>query len=417
MSREMTKAAAKTVCAAPEAANARTILPRVILFVHHSNDLYGADIVLLETVKGLDRSRFSPIVVLPEDCRHPGGLAAELEKIQVPFLFGPLAVMRRKYFRPARILGYGVELTRAVRLLARIIRESKVEIVHSNTLSVSAGAIAARLTRTPHVWHIHEMLVRPVAVRRALHFLAPRMSSTVICISEAVRQHVLKDEPAADGKLAVVHNGLPLENFVQVSDGSSIRREFGIPAGAPLIGMVGRINHWKGQSVFVQAARSVLASFPEANFLAVGSVFADEVHYLDRLREEVRQAGIEDRFILSDFRRDVSDILAALDVYVHPALLPEPFGLVVIEAMAAAKPVVATAHGGPLEMIEEGVSGHFVPPADPGALAEKICACLADLRASREMGRRAQERAMRMFPLSRYLDRMQGLYEKALGPA
>lgn len=404
--------AGKTAWAEPGAANTRTVL-----FVHHSNDLYGADVVLLETVKGLDRSRFSPIVVLPEDCRHPGGLAAELEKIQVPFLFCPLAVMRRKYFRPTHTLGYGIELIRAVRLLIRIIHESNVELVHSNTLAVWTGAIAARLTGTPHVWHVHEMLVRPAPVRRALHFLAPRLSSTVVCISEAVRQHVLKDEPAASEKLAVVHNGLPLENFIPVSDGSSIRREFGIPAGAPLVGMVGRINHWKGQSILIQAARSVLASFPDANFLVVGSVFADQVQYLDRLRAEVRQAGIEDRFILSDFRRDISDILAALDVYVHPALLPEPFGLVVIEAMAAARPVVATAHGGPLEMIEEGVSGHFVPPADPGALAAKICACLADLQSSREMGKRAQERVMRMFPLSRYLDRMQSLYEQALGPA
>jgi glycosyltransferase involved in cell wall biosynthesis len=390
---------------------------RSVLFVHHSNDLYGADVVLLETVKGLDRSRFSPLVVLPEDCRHPGGLAAELEKIQVPFLFCPLAVMRRKYFRAARVLGYSAELIRAVRLLARIIRENNVDLVHSNTLAVWTGAIAARLTGTPHVWHVHEMLVRPAPVRRALHFLAPRLSSAVVCISEAVRRHVLKDEPASGGKLKVVHNGLPLENFVPVSDGSSIRREFGIPAGAPLVGMVGRINHWKGQSVFVEAAQSVLASFPDANFLVVGSVFADEVHHLDRLREEVRQAGIEDRFLLSDFRRDISDILAALDVYVHPALLPEPFGLVVLEAMAAGKPVVATAHGGPLEMIEEGVSGHFVPPADPGALAEKICACLADPESSREMGRRAQERALRMFSLRRYLDGIESVYEQALGPA
>ncbi len=373
--------------------------------------------VLLETVKGLDRSRFSPIVVLPEDTRDDGGLAAELEKNQVPFEFCQLAPMRRKYLQPARVARYGLELIRAVRLLAQIIRERNVGLVHSNTLTVCSGALAARLTKTPHLWHVHEILVRPSLVRRALHFSASRLSSTVVCISEAVRQHVLKDEPSSGSKLAVVHNGLPLENFVPVSDGLSIRREFGIPAGAPLVGMIGRINHWKGQSVFVQAAKAVLASFPGAYFLVVGSVFADEVQYLNNLRAQVQHAGIEDRFILSDFRRDVSDILAAIDVYVHPSLLPEPFGLVVIEAMAAAKPVVATAHGGPLEMIEDGISGYFVPPADPAALAAKICECLADCGASREMGKRAQQRAMRMFPLSRYLDQMQTLYEQALRPA
>jgi len=99
---------------------------------------------------------------------------------------------------------------------------------------------------------------------------------------------------------------------------------------------------------------------------------------------------------------------------VHPSLLPEPFGLVVIEAMAAARPVVATAHGGPLEMIEDGVSGYLVPPGDPIALAGKIAECLHDRAFSRAMGKRAQERALQMFPVSRYLERIQAVYDSVL---
>jgi glycosyltransferase involved in cell wall biosynthesis len=406
----MMKAAAKPTWAEPETACARTIL-----FVHHSNDLYGADVVLLETVKGLDRSRFSPLVVLPEDCRHPGGLAAELEKIQVPFLFCPLAVMRRKYFRAARVWGYGAELIRAVRLLARIIRENKVDLVHSNTLAIWTGAIAARLTGTPHVWHVHEMLVRPAPVRRALHFLAPRLSSAVVCISEAVRRHVLTGEQRFATRFVVVHNGLAFEP--SRGDGSAIRAELGIPEQAPLIGMIARMNPGKGHFILIAAAVQVLARYPDAYFLSVGSEFGGATAYTETVRAAISRAGLDGRFLLAGFRTDVPQVLASLDVYVHPAPHPEGFGLSVLEAMAAGKPVVATAHGGPLEMIEDGVSGHFVPPADPGALAEKICACLADPESSREMGRRAQERALRMFSLRRYLDGIESVYEQALGPA
>jgi glycosyltransferase involved in cell wall biosynthesis len=174
--------------------------------------------------------------------------------------------------------------------------------------------------------------------------------------------------------------------------------------------MVGRLNHWKGQVVFVHAAKMVLGRFPGAHFLVVGSVFGNDQHYLDVLKSEVERAGISDRFRICDFRRDVPEILSSLDVYVHPSLLPEPFGLVVIEAMAACRPVVATAHGGPLEMIEDGVSGHLVPPGNAAALAGKIVMCLEDRGLSGTMGKRGQERALKMFHVSRYIERIQAIY-------
>src|SRR5215475_7979663 len=125
-----------------------------VLFVHHSNDLYGADIMLLETVKGLDREQFSPIVVLPDDCRGQGGLAAELEAVKVPYVFIPLGVIRRKYFRPRYLLRYCLELVNATKKLLGMVREHYVSLVHSNTMAVCAGAFAARLAGVRHVWHI-----------------------------------------------------------------------------------------------------------------------------------------------------------------------------------------------------------------------------------------------------------------------
>jgi glycosyltransferase involved in cell wall biosynthesis len=391
--------------------------PKAILFIHHSNDLYGADIMLLETIRGLDRSLFAPMVVLPEDCRSEGGLAAELEKASIPYRFLPLGIIRRRYFKPGNVMRYIWELTGAVTALRRMIREENVALIHSNTLAVCAGAFAARLAGVKHVWHIHEMLVKPKPVRKALHYLAPRMSCTVVCISEAVRQHVLVDEPRSAAKLIRIYNGLLLEKFVASGSGQAIRDEFGVSASAPFVGMVGRVNQWKGQAVFARAARILLDKFPDAYFISVGSVFSDEFHHLDALKAELEQLRIAERFILAPFRRDVASLLTALDVYVHPSILPEPFGLVVLEAMAAGRPVVATAHGGPLEMIEDGVSGYLVEPGNADALANGVERVLIDRNRGRSMGHEAKERAFRMFHVNRYVSEMQAVYKNALGVA
>ena len=176
--------------------------PKTILFVHHSNELYGADIVLLQTIRGLDRSLFSPIVLLPEDVRdgdglvkEGGGLSAELEKAGVPITFLPLAVLRRRYFKPKNFPGYMRELAGSILSIRKIIREKNVSLVHSNTMAVWSGAFAARVAGVKHVWHVHEITVNPRAMRKLLHFLAPRLSCVVVCCSDAVRKHLLVDQP------------------------------------------------------------------------------------------------------------------------------------------------------------------------------------------------------------------------------
>jgi glycosyltransferase involved in cell wall biosynthesis len=284
-------------------------------------------------------------------------------------------------------------------------------------MAVWAGAFAAKVAGVRHVWHVHEMTVNPKAMRRLLHFLAPRLSCVVVCCSDAVRNHVLIDEPRFKSRLITIYNGLLLEKFVPTTSGQTIREEFGVPATAPFVGMIGRVNQWKGQLVFARAARRLLDRFPDAYFIAVGSVFADQVTYLEALKAELEQLGITKRFILSPFRRDVPSFLAALDVYVHPSILPEPFGLVVLEAMAAAKPVVATAHGGVTEMIENGVSGYLVEPKNPIALANGVELLLRDSGQAQRMGLEAKDRAFRMFHVDRYVAEIQAVYKAALASA
>jgi glycosyltransferase involved in cell wall biosynthesis len=382
-----------------------------ILFVHHSNDLYGADIVLLETVKHLDRSRFMPIVVLPEDSRHIGRLAPRLMDANVEVIFLPLAVMRRKYFKPARIAAFFFELTGAIHALCHIIRTRHISVVHTNTLAVTAGAISSKISRVPHVWHVHEILVDPVLMRKLMHWMVAKYATVAVCISEAVKAHLLADQPGAAPRIRVIPNGMDFTRFLTTSnDAMAIRAKYGISADAPLIGMVGKVTRWKGQLVFANSARIILNYCPDARFLAVGGVFDTEQFYMENFISEVEKLGLKDHFHIVDYTPDVSGLLQSFDVFVLPSTSPEPFGLVLIEAMASAKAIVATAHGGPMEIITDGQTGLLIEPANPQAIAEAVLVLLSSPERRASLGNAARRDALERFSIKRYITDFQNLY-------
>lgn len=384
--------------------------PQNILVVHNNNDLYGAEKVLLELLSRLDRSRFNPIVVLPTDTRHINRLSPELARLNIECCFIPLGVLRRKYFKPQRLPRFGIEVLAGVWQLVKLIRQRKIALVHTNTNTVLSSALAARLTGVPHVWSIHELMVEPASVRNVLHYLIPRLSTRVVTVSKAVRDHMLKDAPKFQDRFAFVQGGIDVEPFLNATGRQRVRAEWGVRDEEVLIGMAGRVTRWKGQSVFIQAARIIAQRHPQVKFVAVGGVFDTEKFYMERFQQEVREAGLADQFIINDFRSDMPDVFAAYDIFVLPSTLPEPFGLVVIEAMAAGKPVVATAPGGPSETVAEGETGYLVPPSDPQAIAEALEKFLANPQDRASAGAAGRSRACKFFSLPRYVKEFEDLY-------
>jgi glycosyltransferase involved in cell wall biosynthesis len=163
----------------------------------------------------------------------------------------------------------------------------------------------------------------------------------------------------------VVHNGIAFAPFEQARSGK-IRREYGVSDQTFLVALVGRIHYWKGQEQLLRAA-SILKEHGLADFriLMVGDVFPGYEHLLDRLKNEVAALSLESHVVFCGFRDDVPDVLRDADVVVIPSTLPDPFPTVALEAMIAAKPVIASATGGLVEMIEDGVTGYLVPQAIP----------------------------------------------------
>jgi glycosyltransferase involved in cell wall biosynthesis len=200
----------------------------------------------------------------------------------------------------------------------------------------------------------------------------------------------------------VVYNAVTVSEGETTEPGADLRAELGLPPETELVGMVGRISHWKGQEILVKASALVLQRHPKVHFVAVGSYFADEAHYLENLQDLIRSLALEERFHIVGYRSDVVNVYRALDVFVLPSIKPEPFGRVTVEAMTQGCAVIATNHGGSCELIEQGVTGVLVPPSDPKALAAAIEQLLSDATLRRNMGKAASIYALNHFGLPSY---------------
>lgn len=385
--------------------------PTTILLAHSSDEMYGADVILLELVKGLDPQEFRPIVVLPTDLPFDGALSRALREQGVTVYQTDLAVLRRKYFKPLTFVSYLRRFVVSVVWLRRLIRSEQVDIVHSNTLAVIPGAVAAWLTQTRHVWHVLEIIVKPRFLWRLTAGLAARLADVIVTASGPTYDHLCKGNSGVSAKAMVFHYGIDVAKFdAGCGGGQALRRAWGIAPDEPLVGMVGRVSHWKGQQYFLQVAAHVHARHPNARFALVGGTSPGQENLMDELLQEVRRLGLTDHVIIQGFRSDIPAVLEAFDLFVSPSILPDPFPTVVLEAMAGALPVVANAQGGCLEMIDEGVTGFLVEPGNEEAMAAAIGRLIAEPELRGQMGKQARCRLEKMFSLAQFKQNWLRLY-------
>jgi glycosyltransferase involved in cell wall biosynthesis len=204
----------------------------------------------------------------------------------------------------------------------------------------------------------------------------------MLAVSRAALGAVQQLRPKLDTRL--VYNGTPTRD-VAGEDARQARMELGAREGDVLLGVFGRLQRWKGQDVFVEAAAQVARQRASTRFVVVGgSSFGIEPEYFDALKRRVAELDLTDRLVFTGYRKDVPRLMAACDVVCHTSRVPEPFGLVVIEAMMLGRAVIATAGGGPSEVIDSQDLGRLVQPDDPAALASTMMSLVdsADLRRS-----------------------------------
>lgn len=405
---------------------------RRVLYVDTAPTAGGSVISLYELLRNLDRSRYEPIVLVYTPHTYVDdflvlGLDVVVWDVYAAQGHRPTWVRETREFTPVRwlrqsargsalyhALGFGIMLMRRMwpraRALRRIIDQKGVDLLHTN-IRVGhdrEGIVAAKMAGIPCVCHIRDF--------EQLNWFDKKlaeMADSFIYISKAVQKcHLEAGVPGGKGR--VVYNAVDVSAFTSELDAVQGRQSFNLADDDLAVGIVGRLERWKGQEVFLRAMSLVRDTVPHAKGIVIGDPVPydlDYSHLLLALRDALR---LSEYIIFSGFRRDVPTVMSALDVLVLASTSPEPFGRVLIEAMAAGKPVVATDAGAVREVIEDGVHGLLVSPGDVRALAEAIVRVLTHRDLAVAMGQRGQAWVRERFNVQQYVDGVQAVYRDLL---
>lgn len=376
-----------------------------ILYLHAGAELYGADIVLLELLKNLDKKKFEPLVILP--CKGP--LVEKLKENNIKVKVIEYPILRRKYFTPFGILNYTKDYFKYSKEITEIIEKNNIDIIHTNTAAVLEGAYVKRKKTIKHIWHIHEIIVKPPIIHKFLSFIISRFSDEVVVVSNAVKKHLM-DTGYFKKEIKVIYNGVDNKIFNPNNDTEYIRKEFNIPKDSIVVGMIGRINAWKGQKDFLLAMDKVLKNNDNVYAMMVGGVFEGEEWRKTELEEQINAMENKDRIIFSDYRKDTPNIHCLYDIFVLPSTNPDPLPTVVLEAMASGKPVVGYRHGGVCEMVDEDSNGFLCNPRNIKELANRIEDLIKNDDLRKYKSNRSLTRQKNLFSLENYVNNFSEIY-------
>ncbi len=367
-----------------------------VLYVNQWGGLGGAEISLLRVLQNLKEEQIQPVLACP-----PGALAEEAHAIGVEVVPVQIPSLRHRDKPRAR----DIQRLRQAMMCC--------DLVHA--YSVRAGWYAGRLCRelhVPMVWSIHDLF--PFLWQRLwLRMVAQRYAQAVVAYSQILQKQFgdgLRD------KVHLVPHGVDIRTFAPLEDTQRVlvRQHCETPADAPVVLHAGRLMPFKGQHLFLQMAQHLLQK--RQNLLPVfwlaGDASMGDHRYAARIR--ARAHSIEPQVRWLGFQRAIAPIIAAADVLVHCSTRPEPFGLVVLEAMACGTAVVSANQGAPAEIIENGRTGLVTPPNDVNALAEAVHTLLADTERRRIMTTSARRVVCERYTLEQHIQRLVEIYRALL---
>lgn len=368
-----------------------------ILFLDQSGALGGAELTLLDIVKDW-RGQCSVLLFSDGEFRR---LLDEMGAHTIDMRLPERLDAFRRESGLLSALALTPRLPPWIWRLAMLMR--RYDIVVANTQkSFVLAAIAARIAGRPLIWLLEDILSAEHFSgfnRYAVVGLANLFAARVIAVSHAAAASFV----AAGGlrvKLRTVPIGIDAEKFAIANPQTRqrLRHQLGI-GDALLVGSFSRLSRWKGQHTLIAA----LARADGLHALIVGKELFGEVDYAESLRRQVQRLGLESRVHFFGFTRAVAEVLTACDIIVHTSIAPEPFGRVMIEGMLAGRPVIATAAGGALEIIENEVSGLLVTPGDSAALAAALQRLAQDADLRRRLAENGRHRARSQFSLAAML--------------
>lgn len=378
-----------------------------IAFPFIGSELGGSHISAVGLISGLDTEKFTPIIVL-----HKRGLILEkfLTARSLPFLVAPQVDILSPTERPGLLqtLPATIAFLQSTVRLVKFLRAHEVDIVHTNDGRMHATwALAARLAGAKLLWH-H----RGDPTARGVNTLAPLLANHIVTVSKFVRP--LKPIVPVTGRLTVLHS--PFDHPESLPDREACRQRFieelRVPSDARFVGYVGSLIERKRPVRFVEAVHAFLERYPDypLHGLIFGASPPEGPHLEEAVRKRAEGLGIVGRVHLLGFRAPIAPCMGALDALLVPAV-NEPFGRTLIEAMLLETPVIATAHGGNPEAIDDGVNGYLVEPEKPEAFVPALAKLLLDGREWQRISATARDSARAKYGNRTHIEGISHLYE------
>ncbi len=370
-----------------------------LLFLHSSSDLYGASKILINVVRIVKKNGHEPIVVLSEI----GPLSKLFEAENIAVYIIRLGILRKKYFSVIGIINRIKYILKAKKELIQLALDKKIDIIYSNTSVVTVGILVAKSLNLRHIFHVHE-IITPKFLANIINNYLIKSSENIIAVSYAVAENI--DKKWNTKHITVIHNGIDSSTFASKK---SLKKDLNINNEYLVLGMIGRISQGKGQHYFIDIAIQIIKKHPFLKVILVGDTYPGNEHLEKEIDLKIKKSGLSGNFIQLGYRTDIVEILNTLDIFVFPSIQPDSFPTVILEAMACKKPIITTIRGGASEMIENNLSGFYIPFNDVHKSASIITSLLLDEKKRKSFGEVAYQKVISNFDLTSFEDKIMTL--------
>ena len=330
-----------------------------ILLIHSSNDLYGASKIFLQLIYLFTIKDFNVHVVLPEK----GKLDDFLNKKDIKVSYHELGVLRKKYLNPLGLFNRLVTNLKAIKFLSNYIKNHSIDLVYTNTSTILCGGIAAKKNGIPSLFHIHEIPTGNWLYEIFSGKIINRISSKVLTVSNSVKKHWLKN--INENKIERIYNGIVFKKTDSLNKIDRDQDDF-------VITSVARLIPYKGHKYLIDIADKLIKKTTKFKFIIVGDTLSSYLSYEKSVKQKVKDLGLENQIKFLGFRDDVSSILKQSDLFIHPAIAPDPLPTVLFESLYNNLPSVATNLGGAIEILDNGKNGLLIPFNDSRKAANLI---------------------------------------------
>lgn len=305
----------------------------------------------------------------------------------------------RVFFKKLLLIGKYISSVLQILRIMRIIIQYRIDVIHSN--NSREAVTAAIILRKKIVLHLHGVWADHSDYMR-------KKIDVFVSISEFIKNRMV-DKGYNKDKIIVIPNPV-INKSIDVVKLASYREKFDIAESDKVFGVVGRIVGWKGQLEFLEAASIVMQKMSGVKALIIGDISDGSTEYLDQIESRIKELGLQDRVIITGYIEDIHNATAMLDVLVHCSIKPEPFGLVITEAMVLGIPVIGSNIGAPSEIIKEGSTGYIVDPNDSKKMSSRLIEILSNDDLAQELGGNGRKEALDNYNITSYISRISDVY-------